>query len=165
MEELHYVLTISDLHPSIGPLLTRIIEATLQTPEPILDFERSSINSAWLLGSCLKRLSERKLLESSSSMDISVWAETIIQKWAWCGFVLDGLGAFMRARYPFTLFSKYCSDSDENAVLLNDRFLLHRPYYLLYGHRCCLIPGSFASVCFAYSLQTYSNFHLVHSRW
>ena len=46
MEEIHFVLTISDLLLCIGPLVVKIVDATLQTADAIGDYEQTVTNSA-----------------------------------------------------------------------------------------------------------------------
>ena len=96
MEELHLILTISDLLPCIGPLVVKSISATLQTADPIVDYEQRATNSAWLLGSCLECLSKRKTSEWKEGVDLDAWATVIVEKWSWCGFVLAGLNQLIR---------------------------------------------------------------------
>lgn len=96
---LHYILGLSELLPSLGPILVTIVEATLSDADPRQEYEEQEYNSSWVLGSCLSCLSRRNRKEWEAQLDIVSWTATIVGKWAWSGYVLDGLMSLLNSTY------------------------------------------------------------------
>ncbi|KZT04836.1 uncharacterized protein LAESUDRAFT_682314 [Laetiporus sulphureus 93-53] len=96
---LHDALSLSSLMPTLSPILIRVIDATLQSPNPLQEYEQSFANSAWVLGVCMRSLSMRQPAEWSNDVPLSSWTQVIVEKWNWSGVALGGLVALIRTRY------------------------------------------------------------------
>lgn len=98
MEELSDLLELVDLVPAISVHLVKIINSTLETPEPKADYEETYANSAWILGSCMQALAKRASGEWEKEADLASWARTSIERWGWSDVVLGGVVALVRTR-------------------------------------------------------------------
>lgn len=96
---LHYILGLSDILPALGPILVDIIDSTLSDADPRHEYEEQEYNSSWVLGSCMSCLSQRNRKEWEAKFDIVIWTATIVGKWAWSGYVLDGLVSLLNSTY------------------------------------------------------------------
>ena len=93
------VLEIQPIIPSLGPLLLRVIESTLDSEgDARSDYEERQTNSSWLLGASLSCLAKRKAKEWSGNVDIQIWTKRIIERWGWSGYVMSGLVDLIRAQ-------------------------------------------------------------------
>ncbi|KAI0070349.1 hypothetical protein K474DRAFT_1670178 [Panus rudis PR-1116 ss-1] len=119
------ILSISDLLPSLGPLLVNIINSALETADPRGDFKQRETNSTWVLGASLSRLALRKPDEWQESVDIPSWTAKIIEKWGWNGYVMDGLVSLVQAKpsSESALEGEHLYTSVQGSLLSHSRLL------------------------------------------
>ena len=98
MFELQHAIELSTILPSLVPTLARMVNTVVQVEEPEPQYMAEETNPSWALGSCLACLATRKRAELSDKVDLALWTKSIIRKWHWSGYVLEGLFALMNAR-------------------------------------------------------------------
>ncbi|TFK50804.1 hypothetical protein OE88DRAFT_1680621 [Heliocybe sulcata] len=95
--ELANILQLStEIGSMTGPLV-QLVESLLDVEDPQVEYECSYANCAWALGSCLEALAVRKPTEWTGHVDLSVWADTVLNKWVWSEKVLGGIAALVEA--------------------------------------------------------------------
>lgn len=98
---LHHAIALSELLPGLSPLLVGIVNATLKQEDPKADYDEHETNSSWIIGSCLACLARRNSTEWRGQVDIPAWTATIVEKWGWSGYALEGLVSLSNARHVF----------------------------------------------------------------
>ncbi|KZT18582.1 hypothetical protein NEOLEDRAFT_1246369 [Neolentinus lepideus HHB14362 ss-1] len=96
--ELASILPLSTAITNIAEPIIRIIEAVLDIEDPKADYENSYANCAWVLGSCMEALSTRNPAEWTVRVDLTLWAEKVVNRWTWSEKVLEGIVALVEAR-------------------------------------------------------------------
>ncbi|KAH9921372.1 armadillo-type protein [Amylocystis lapponica] len=94
---LNGVLALSELLPSISPLLLRVVESTLPVSGPHAEYEESYANSAWVLGTCLQCLAHRDRSEWAPNLDITACAAKVAEVWGWSSGALAGIVPLIHA--------------------------------------------------------------------
>ncbi|EKM53530.1 uncharacterized protein PHACADRAFT_98717 [Phanerochaete carnosa HHB-10118-sp] len=94
---LHHAISLSDILPSLGPLLAIIVNTTVAAENPHDEYVERGTNSSWVIGSCLSCLARRNPTEWRSQVDINTWTTEIVKKWSWSGYALHGLVSIIQA--------------------------------------------------------------------
>ncbi|TFY83749.1 hypothetical protein EWM64_g255 [Hericium alpestre] len=107
--ELHLVLQLSSMLPSISPTLIQLVEQTIDTQDPQGDYQASSANAGWVLASCLRELSKQKPSAWEKLTDLPTWIDKVLERWHWHEDVMFSLVELVQASSTTT--SSLASDA------------------------------------------------------
>ncbi|EIN06636.1 hypothetical protein PUNSTDRAFT_90339 [Punctularia strigosozonata HHB-11173 SS5] len=120
VEEMHDILALSPLLPTMAPSLVSIVEKVLITNDPKADYAASPANAAWVLRSCMSALVKRDKTDWEPDKYVSCWVRKVVEKWSWSEVALEGVVKLTKSST-----SNDAIPVDEVLAFLQDSLLSH----------------------------------------